>query len=167
MNQTLTSTAIDSLRDSKEVANQLAKSWLIGFLGDKNNATKFGYVLQDLFAYEPVLSPTRWLVYWTIAHEPTKALAVSQLKWNLHNNIVGDTSPAAKELVLATKHLLQNKSFIDHQTIPLLKWTLQENKAVISNTIDLVASSIPFAKDSTAEGLKYLVTESLKSSEAK
>eukprot|EP01035_Chromulina_nebulosa_P066063 gene66063-90407_t len=81
INSTIASTAVDSLRDSQDIANQLAKDWLIQFLDDKSNQKKFGYFLQDLFSYEPVLSPTRWLVHWSVNSTATRVLSLQQLQW--------------------------------------------------------------------------------------
>ena len=66
------SSAVDSLRDSKKVANEMARDIVYTFLKEKSSQGKFGDLLQSIFAYESTLYPTRWLIYWSLGLDYTK-----------------------------------------------------------------------------------------------
>jgi len=168
LNEHIASSAVDSLRDSKLIADELAKEWIMNSLSDRKNIIRFGFILQDLFSYEPVLSPTRWLVNWTIARKSTENLALFQLKWHLKDFTVGNNSSISKHvLVSSTSDLLQSKIFCSSQVAPLLTWALDDHDITVANLIDLTAWSIPFAKENAVQGIKSIVNESLKSPETK
>jgi hypothetical protein len=67
VNTQLSSAAVDSMKDSQEIANDLARSLVMEVLHGKNNTRKLGELLQYTFAYETVLAPTRDLIYWSLA----------------------------------------------------------------------------------------------------
>jgi len=147
LNERIASSAVDSLRDSKLIADELVKEWIMKSSSDRKNIIRFGFILQDLFLYEPVLSPTRWLVNWTIARNSTERLALFQLKWHLKAFTIGNHSIISKNtLVSSASSLLQSKNFCSTTVAPSLIRTLAEHDSTVVNSIDLTVWSIPFAK---------------------
>eukprot|EP01041_Mallomonas_annulata_P009590 gene9590-19933_t len=62
----ITTSAVESLRDSQQLANDMAKTLVIDIFQDKANVKKLGHILQYLFSFEKVLEPTRHLVHWSL-----------------------------------------------------------------------------------------------------
>jgi hypothetical protein len=56
LNEQIASTAIETIRDSKALANTMAKAWISEALADKTTPKKFGDILNRIFSYESVRS---------------------------------------------------------------------------------------------------------------
>ena len=79
---TLTSSAVDSLRESQQLANSIAKSLVLEVLTRTENRGKLGELLQYTFAADTVLTPTRELLYWSLELEHTFKNIVWQVQWH-------------------------------------------------------------------------------------
>ena len=168
VHETLSSSAVDSIRDSQELANELAKCLVIEVLDRKENRGKLGELLQDMFVSDTVLSPTRELIYWSLTLDNTIKNTIFYT--NLHRNYwmglsnvgqhVRTTRGMTREqgakdftqdalVALAIKWLhdpVNRKSVIN----PLLDWTLKSQESVISPLAIISAEAIPWAKVRTS-----------------
>ena len=81
----ITSSAVDSIRDSQELINDYAKTLLKTTLENKESPGQLGILLKSFFEHEKVLKPTRNLLYWTLKQNyivnPTISLAQSQITY--------------------------------------------------------------------------------------
>ena len=158
--ETFTSSAVDSIRDSQLLANELAKRLLIEVLQRKENRGKFGELLQYMFISNTVLSPTRELIYWSLTLDNTVDDIAQNVK--LHR----DFWLRSAERQATTKRSLERRltdaallgviiRWLDDPVsrtqvvIPLLDWTLQEHESVIAPLTELAADSIPWTKVSS------------------
>ena len=82
VHDTITSQAVDELKRSQQMANDLAKSLILEVLGRKENRGKLGELLQYTFAADTVLTPTRELIYWSLELEQTFKNIVWQVQWH-------------------------------------------------------------------------------------
>ena len=82
VHDTITSQAVDELKRSHQMANDLAKSLILEVLGRKENRGKLGELLQYTFAADTVLTPTRELIYWSLELEQTFKNIVWQVQWH-------------------------------------------------------------------------------------
>lgn len=82
LNDQVSITAVASMRRSRAVANDVAKSIIAEMLRSPLGASKFGETLNVLFSSEDVLANTRWLIYWSLrldsTVDQTKRLGKSQ-----------------------------------------------------------------------------------------
>lgn len=169
INETLTSSAVDSIRDSRQLANELAKSLLIEVLERKENRGKFGELLLYLFVSDTVLSPTRHTIYWTLTLDNTIKNIVSNVE--IHRDYwLGFTENYDRSMrsikKLHTRHegrlitdvMLMNQVILwleDPLTrtavlTPLIEWTLQQDEIVKFPLTDLAVDFLPWIKVSTA-----------------
>ena len=82
VHDTITSQAVDELKRSQQMANDLAKSLILEVLKRKENRGKLGELLQYTFAADTVLTPTRELIYWSLELEQTFKNIVWQVQWH-------------------------------------------------------------------------------------
>ena len=170
VHETLSSSAVDSIRDSQQLANELAKCLIIEVLDRKENRGKLGLLLQHLFVSDAVLSPTRELVYWSLTLDETVKNTIFYT--NLHRNYwlglskIGqhvrtrrgvERQQGAKELTQEAILALAIQWLSDPQTRkvvinPLLDWTLKSQESVIAPLATITAESIPWAKVSFIYG---------------
>lgn len=154
-------------------------------LNDKASQISFGYVLQNLFAYEPVLAPTRWLVNYSISLPITTTLAINQAKWHVHYNSVGERQSTNSALIASSlSHVLRSQSFVDLQVAPLCAWSIRQNFTTdaLSETIIwcLPAAKVLFnwtflpssfktaiAQDQVIKSAASMIEESLRSDQTK
>lgn len=155
--ETFTSSAVDSIRDSQLLANELAKRLLIEVLQRRENRGKFGELLQYLFISDTVLSPTRDLIYWSLAIDNTVHNIAQNVK--MHRNFwlrstekqPGATRSLERRLtdaVLLTLIIrwLDDPVSKNQVVIPLLDWALKEHEGVIAPLTEIAAGSIPWTK---------------------
>ena len=164
VHETLSSSAVDSIRDSQQLANELAKCLLIEVLDRSENPGKLGLLLQYLFEYDAVLSPTRELIYWSLIQDETVKntifytnlnrnywLGLSTLGQHVRTNRGVERQRGAKELTQEVLLALAIQWLSDPEThkiviTPLLDWTLKSQESVITPLAALTAESIPTAK---------------------
>jgi hypothetical protein len=169
--ETLTSSAVDSIRDSQQLANELAKSLVIEVLDKKENIGKLGELLEYTFASDTVLSPTRELIYWSLKLDSTS----SNIKWNCqwHRNYwlglssfngwrlddnrnvdmktdwdkeYGGREHTRAAIVALAVAWLKDPLSRTIVVTPLLAWTLQQREEVVVPLAALTSDVIPWAK---------------------
>jgi hypothetical protein len=165
VNDTLTMTALEGIKDSHDLAQSIAKQLVLQVLTTPIYQDQFAGVLNYIFSYESVLSPTRRLIYWTIGGKNCFHSTIYQSKWQL-NYLMHDIEPlGAKQntvnqinqgLKSWTSNPLSRKNII----IPNISWYLNQNIDVIAKD---VAKAITKVEEETIEGLSNLIVESLKS----
>ena len=150
LNEQITSTAVDSLKDSlndsKEFVNLFANNLVIEVLKDKNTAKTFGNFLNYTFSFESTKAPTRSLIYWSIMSDTSigniSLLSTTQIcTWM---NLYGKN-----QIVDVLDHYLLRKSFQTIYIHPLLLWTLQQEHIVISPLSNIIADSLLYTKVSS------------------
>lgn len=143
INEQITSTAVDSLKDSEQMLHLLAKNLVYDVLHDKQTPKKFGELLQYIFTSESILSTTRGLLYWSLKtpdcmvniealskYQLTswmRTYGMSQVSWISQNWL---EAPSARQLVVS----------------PLLSWVLRQKPYVIDPCVFMIHSSLPFAR---------------------
>jgi hypothetical protein len=165
INETLTSSAVDSIRDSRQLANELAKSLLIEVLERKENRGKFGELLLYLFVSDTVLSPTRHTIYWTLTLENTIKNIVTNVEihrdyWLGFTENYDRSMRSIKKLHTRHEGRLITDVMLMNQVIlwledplsrtavltPLIEWTLQQDEIVKFPLTDLAVSFLPWIK---------------------
>lgn len=71
LHATITQSAIESLKESQQIANDFAKILVLDILSNADSRSGLGVFLHSLFKYESVRSPTRDLIYFSLILEPT------------------------------------------------------------------------------------------------
>jgi hypothetical protein len=155
INETLTSSAVDSIRDSRQLANELAKSLLIEVLER----------LLYLFVSDTVLSPTRHTIYWTLTLENTIKNIVTNVEihrdyWLGFTENYDRSMRSIKKLHTRHEGRLITDVMLMNQVIlwledplsrtavltPLIEWTLQQDEIVKFPLTDLAVSFLPWIK---------------------
>lgn len=165
MHEQLTSSAVDSIRDSRQLAHELAKSLLIEVLERKENRGKFGELLLYLFVSDTVLSPTRQTIYWSLTSESTIENIVTNVQ--MHRDYwLGFTENYDRGIraiqKLHTRHegRLMTDILLMSQVIqwledplsrtavitPLIDWTLQQDEIVKFPLTEVTVSFLPWIK---------------------
>lgn len=192
INEQLASSAADSIKESQETANEMAKLFLLELFSDKENSAKLGVFLGDLFTHETVLHPTRELLFWSIATDHSMRNTEAYCQYLRDYWLRDEGSPATtKNIVdLGEWWLLHPLSRIDIVT-PLITWTLEQPEMTIEPLAKRIVESSkePYVKARwddlndlnafivdltlsdfqklTAELLSNAVAESLKSDDAR
>lgn len=160
----ISSTAVDSIRDSQESGNVLAKSKIMDVLKDKAAVTNFGELLNYSFSYESVLKPTRDLLYWSIQTEDCLKNLSNVSKSGIDDwaKLRGkdDLIPPIKDWVLSKQTRIVTIN-------PLLTYTLRDKSLSLEPLSQIVIDILPYTKESTVENLKWYALESLKSEDVK
>ncbi len=118
---------------------------MIALLDDNNNPSKFGELLQYMFAYETVVGPTRDLVYWSLnssdSYRGAKWLATTQRDYWLE----GEGQPYTKHnLVELCEWWLLHPVTRTGTLQPYLEWTIESDDISlhpISTALTTFASS--------------------------
>lgn len=148
LNEQISSSAVETLRDSKLVAQQLAKTIVMDALADAHNQGKFGEFLQYAFAYESILYPTRWLVHWSIHTDNSVANSRVFLKEQLLHWLqdTDRTYGPQKQLVdLCDWWLREERSRVE-AVDPLLVWTLRQKDSVKDPLAATVCAALAYAR---------------------
>ncbi|KAJ1392817.1 hypothetical protein B484DRAFT_280557 [Ochromonadaceae sp. CCMP2298] len=160
INEQFTSSAVDSLKDSEEVLRVLSKSIVMDILHDKKMPGKFGELLQYTFSGEPVLQPTRELLYWSLKTPEVSRNTQALAKWHLSNYADSYGVPQVSAL---SQWWLQHPPVQQEVIKPLLLWTGQQRELAVLPLAEVVSNLLPWYKDLVKEGIQAQVTESLKS----
>lgn len=143
INQHVANTAIDSIQDSQQAANQLAKELVINLLTSPTIPNQFGTFLNNTFAYEQILHPTRDLLYWSLrfphVHEHLYTQSRTGLNWWLANYGQGTFYPIAAEWLI---HPTTRKTVI----VPIIQTSLNDPVNVMQPIAVLLSEVIPYAK---------------------
>jgi len=169
VNEQINAAAVDSIRDSQDIANEMAKKLILDALSDEKNTAELGKLLQYIFAANSVLVPTRELIYWSImlpnAMESSLFQARSQRNYWLENK--EGRALSRDQLVFIIDWWLRETTSKDLVVKPLLDWTLQQKLITIDPLCNLVVESLPYAKDHTVKVISDSITENLKSQSIK
>ena len=165
VNDTLAITALEGIKDSHDLAQSIAKQLVLQVLTTPIYQDQFADILKYIFSYDSVLSPTRWLVYWSLSGRDCKSNLIYQSKWQLNywmhdQEPIGAKNFSVDQINSGIASWLSNPASRKNILIPNL--TLYLNNNLDSITKEMV-KSIPKAQDKTIEGLSHLIVESLKS----
>lgn len=156
LNEQITNSALDSLKDSEEMMHLLAKNLIIDALQDKSAPGKFGQILNYVFDYEVTLSQTRSLLYWSLnTPDVTKnidSLNAYQLKQWSRTFGVGQVSSLAQSWVVAVP---SRKEVVS----PLLSWVLTQQAYVVDPSAQSIHDSLPYMKVCVVFLCLFLVIE--------
>lgn len=143
LNEQITSKAVDSLKDSKDVVNFFANNLVIEVLKDKSTPKKFGDFLKYTFSFESTLAPTRSLIYWSIMSDVSfqnlRLLTVSQISDWISMN-------AKHQILNSMNENMLSKNFKNVNIHPLIQWTLYQDNMVISPLSNIIIHSLPYTK---------------------
>ena len=154
LNKHITSTAVDSIRDSikdsKDYLNMLARELLLGILHDNKNQHIFGDFLKYTFSYESVLLPTRELVYWSLYQTDTFQTIQSYINYQVLQ-IISPTASLShniikKSIVNSAIYNINDKAFKTCTLNPLIVWTLQQRDIVIDPLSKIIIDALPYVK---------------------
>lgn len=151
LNAQLTSTAVDSLKDSEQMIHLLAENLIVEALKDKSTPKMFGEFMKYIFAYESTLSATRDLLYWALktpdCYRSIEFLSAWQLKNYFNTYAPGQLSVAAQAWVVSVP---------SRRTVicPLLTWTLRQQEFVVYPLACLIKDTMPFARVSDSVFLR-------------
>lgn len=185
VNDQLSSSAADTLKESRNEAQEMAKKLVIDLLDKPESRKEFGRVLEYTFSFESVRRPTRDLVWWSVKSPLSINEIENQALWWRRYFLFppaasrqGSGSPvglpeqsatgfAYTEAQLAT--LLSwwiltphAKSIIN----PLLEWTTHQ-PVVIESVTQIVNDALPYCRTYWTECAKTAIKDSLQSSELK
>ncbi len=166
INDQLTSSAVDSIRESQLAANQLAKSLLIELLHDEHSPKKFGELLKYTFAYESVLKPTRDLIHWSLRTDSTMTSVEQQARTGLYS-YMSRTGSAKSQLVGLSTHWLGQRDTRLFTLNPLLTWTMKQPELAVDPLAEVVKVALPHTRSSVVESMQYYALEALKSEDVK
>lgn len=142
LHEQLTSSAIDSLRDSHAIANDLAKKLSLDILKEPETLGKFGQLLGYIFAYESVLYPTRLLIYWSIGTDVAFKNAIIQTKWQIGR---WQRTVGPNQVNYLVRNLLQNDDIKKLSIKPLIKMVF-EIEAVKQPLTNIIVDVLPHAQ---------------------
>ena len=178
VNEQLKSSASDTLKESRDDAEKLAKSLILDACNKTEYRHEFGRVLEYIFSFESVQNPTRDLVWWSVKSPMSMNEIEGQALW-WRRYFLSSTFPAisqrgspgegfnyTKEQLttllawwLPTPHA---KSIVN----PLLIWTLRE-KVVVDSVVQIVNDALPYCTPYWKLCAKDAIKLSLQSPELK
>lgn len=156
--------AIDSLRDSQDFANQLAKSLILDTLMDRKSVTNFSEILKFIFSHESVLKPTRNLVYWSLTLDNTYNNTYGLTKWQVNNWL---HNYASDPLANITKNWIVSEPAYYTTIKPLIIPLIKPGDINITPMTNVIVNALPYVKDPATFGIKTFLTNCLKSTETK
>jgi hypothetical protein len=154
INEQFTSSAVDSLKDSEEVLRVLSKSIVMDILHDKKMPGKFGELLQYTFSGEPVLQPTRELLYWSLKTPEVSRNTQALAKWHLSNYADSYGVPQVSAL---SQWWLHHPPVQQEVIKPLLLWTGQQRELAVLPLAEVVSNLLPWYKDLVKEGIQVCI----------
>lgn len=143
INQHVANAAIDSIRDSQQLADELSKGLIIDLLVHPQTPNQFGTLLKYTFAYEDILLPTRDLLFWSLKLPHIQQHLFMQTRTNLNWWLANYGKTALYPL--ATQWIL-NPETRTSLIVPLLQYTCRDPENVMTPLAVLIAEAIPYAK---------------------
>ena len=143
LNEQITNSALDSLKDSEQMMHMLAKSLIVDALHDKNTPGKFGKILNYIFDYEATLAQTRSMLYWSISTQDSYKNISYLTAWQLKN---WTTSYGIGQVSTLTQMWVRNPSARVEVISPLITWVLQQKPYVIDPVSLLIYDALPYTK---------------------
>lgn len=178
VNEQLKSSASDTLKESRDDAEKLAKSLILDASNKPEYRHEFGRVLEYIFSFESVQKPTRDLVWWSVKSPMSMHEIEGQALWwrryflnstfppISHRGSPGEGFTYTEEQLttllawwLSTPHA---KSVVN----PLLIWTLRE-KVVVDSVVQIVIDALPYCTPYWKLCAKDAIKLSLQSPELK
>lgn len=146
LHESIATSAVMSLRESREIANDFAKILVIDILNNPESTNNLGSLLGSLFQYESVRFPTRDLIYWSLTLDPTL-----EATYNLGHDqstywFVGEAAPYTKSLlVYYALWWLRDKQSYEESIKPLIIY-VTEIPEVQDSLTQITAESLPYTK---------------------
>jgi len=189
VNEKLATAASESIKDSRDDAEKMAKKLILGALNKVEYRNDFGRVLEYIFSVESVRKPTRDLIFWSLASPLSlQEINIQTVRWkryflinpmdsaargkledvrNAHHlQVVGPGFSLAKTQLatLISWWLLtpQAKTVIN----PLLEWSLKE-QYVVESTIQIINNALPYCIPYWKLCAKDAIKNALQSTELK
>lgn len=150
----IAASAVDSMKDSKDLANQLAKDLVVEILQTPKNHTVFSEMLQKIVGEEGFNEYTRSLVYWALHSKESVDYSIILMKaqveyyLNIHRSSLRDPKEFTM-LDLASSVIswwLNSHETKKTTIIPLLEWTLKQSDIVIDPLSEVVSDMGPYLK---------------------
>lgn len=164
INDQLTSSAVDSIKDSQLLANRISKSLISNLLSDHTTPEQFGTLLREIFIYEYIRAPTRDLAYWSLHLSDTKRNTFFLAKDNLSYWIKDSGYILIKDILC---YQITHPDLRIYSISPLLKWTFSKSSSIIKPLTEVSATAIKDQEPLTTDTFKYFVSEFLKSEDSK
>jgi hypothetical protein len=143
INNQIASTAADSIRESDIIVKDYAKALIMDTLNDKESRAKVGIILQGILAHEPVLQPTRALVYWGVQSESS----VNNLAWQSKYGLNQWVDLYGEKVVSKASVDYLDSMHAQHIVIkPILLWVLKQKAWCQDPAAANVVYSLPWAK---------------------
>jgi len=137
--------AVESLRDSHLIANQLAKNLVIDVFKHPDSINKLGQILQYMFNYDGVLQPTRNLVYWSLGLDVTIQNTNELIKSQRNYYLDGAGYPLTSSAILLQSsqwlsHGNTHKNVLSPNTVTMVKSLLLRDQAEPHSPLVLVTA---------------------------
>jgi hypothetical protein len=150
INEQITNSAVDSIRDSQQQVQELAKSVVLEILTNPTNQSSLGLLLNDMFLYESILAPTRDLIYWSLTFDETIYNSRWQLEWQMHywlrdNEPIGYRIYTKDNIVSMCAWWLTHTESRTATVVPFLGWYYGD-KEIVDYYTQSASESIPTAK---------------------
>ena len=148
-------TAVDSIKESEELVNELAKTICIDVLQKKEYATVFGVFLQDLFKFDSVREPTVGLVTWAVATPEAFQNTLHLAKVN-RDYWIGVDQEGRPYTDVALRDL--STWWFDHPltktdvVLPLITWSLEQREMALDPAVDNIKA---FVKSKSTQVLSF------------
>jgi hypothetical protein len=143
INQQLTSSAVDQLKDSQEIANYFAKSLILEYFQAPESPGQLGEFLQSLFSYDSIITPTRELIYWSLLQSDTRnninILTKKQLQYWLKEEGVDYTHKITVDFF---DWWLRHPLTCSDTIMPLVTWSLTQQDLAVKPSSVLLTSVI-------------------------
>lgn len=157
--------AVESLKDAEALAKVLSKDLVLDAMQADSSRHQLGLFLQNIFSYESVLSPTRWLVYSSIASPSVvtsaEHLVLSQRDYFLRD----DAQPYTRDqLQYLAEWWLGAPASRSTVVAPLVLSTLRDPVNVTKPLSDIVKDALLCVdmRRIATENLTWCASESLK-----
>ncbi len=166
LNEQITSSAVDSIRESQLIANEMAKSLIIEFFREPSSPKKFGELLNYIFSYESVLKPSRDIVYWSLQSSETYKSVELQAKSN-SLALIGPEGGASTSVTNLTSDWLLRRDTRLSTFNPVISWACKEPAVTVEPLAGIVEQVLPLTRPVLVESLKYWAGVALQSEDVK
>ena len=183
LHESIATSAVVSLRESREIAHDFAKILVIDILNNPESTNNLGSLLGSLFEYESVRFPTRDLIYWSLTLDPTLEATYALGNEQVAYWCIGEGNPYTKSLLLYwALWWLRDQQSYEHTLKPLIVY-VTEIPEVQDSLTQITAESLPYTKvrlfdryillldssrqETCVEAISAAVSELLKANETK
>lgn len=146
LHQSIATSAVMSLRESREIANDFAKILVIDILNNPESTNYLGSLLGSLFLYESVRLPTRDLIYWSLQLDPTVEATTHLGRTQTTYWFADEGASYTKTIIVYyTLWWLRDKQSYDYTIKPLIVY-VTEIPEVRETLTALTAEVLPYTK---------------------